>query len=345
MKQEKENPYLEALRLVPKGETRTFAELAALAGRPGATRAAGRAVAGCPMDDPRPWHRIVSANGSPPPVTARAREQLRRLIAEGAVEEGSRTIVPIPGRPAKGPETPPKRRARPKRTKRETVDLSPAPIDWEQAVESLESTGFFRAPSVLPPDACEELIGTFEEDTAFERTIRMGPRGYGVGTYRYWKEPMPRLAGELRAEIYARLRGLASQAPGASTYPPKLEDFWRDCRARGQLRASSIVLRYPEGGVNLPHRDVYGPTWFPYQAACMLSRRGDDYEGGEFVLYEERPGEAPIERVHALDQGDVAIFASRGYRRDGRFVELRHGMRTVTRGERFALGLVLHLAE
>jgi alkylated DNA nucleotide flippase Atl1 len=341
MKEERENPYLEALRLVPKGETRTFAELAALAGKPGAARAAGRAVAACPMDDPRPWHRIVSADGSPSPVAARAKEQMRRLVAEGAVEEGVKKLIPIPGRV----EKPPKRRARPKREKRDAVELSLGPIDWEQAVESLWSTGFFRAPSVFPSDACEEMIGVFEEDTLFERTIRMGPRGYGVGTYRYWKEPMPELAGELRAEIYARLRGLASGAPGASAYPARIEDFWRDCRAAGQLRASSIVLRYPEGGVNFPHRDVYGPTWFPYQAACMLSRRGDDYEGGEFVLYEERPGEAPLERVHALDQGDVAIFASRGYRKDGRFVELRHGMRTVTRGERFALGLVLHLAE
>jgi hypothetical protein len=220
-----------------------------------------------------------------------------------------------------------------------------AAIDWEQAVESLRSTGFFRASSVLPPDACEELIAAFDDDTRFERTIRMGPRGYGVGTYRYWKEPIPRIARDLRTEIYVRLRGLASEAPGVSAYPPKLEDFWRDCRSTGQHRASSIVLRYPEGGVNFPHRDVYGPTWFPYQATCLLSRRGDDHEGGEFVLYEERAGEAPLERVHALDQGDLALFASRGFRRDGRVVDLRHGMRTVTRGERFALGLVLHLAE
>jgi len=341
MKERSENPYLEALDLVPKGETRTFAELAALAGKPGAARAAGRAVAGCPTDDPRPWHRIVSADGSLSPVAARAKEQVRRLVAEGAIEEGVRKVTAT----RRAEEKAPKRRPRSKARERRSGDARPVPIDWEGAVESLRSTGFFRAASVLPPDACEELIAAFDDDARFERTIRMGPRGYGVGTYRYWKEPMPRLAGGLRGEIYARLRGLASEAPGASAYPPKLEDFWRACRSTGQHRASSIVLRYPEGGVNFPHRDVYGPTWFPYQAACMLSRRGDDYEGGEFVLYEDRPDESPLERVHALDQGDVALFASRGFRRDGRFVELRHGMRTVTRGERFALGLVLHLAE
>ena len=341
MTPERENPYLEALNLVPEGETRTFAELAALAGKPGAARAAGRAVAGCPTNDPRPWHRIVAADGSLSPVPSRAKEQARRLVAEGAIEAGARKVAAT----RREDEVRPRRRARPKPARRSSGEARLPPVDWEEAVESLRSTGFFRAASVLPPDACEELIAAFDDDARFERTIRMGPRGYGVGTYRYWKEPMPRLASAVRDEIYARLRGLASEAPGASAYPPKLEDFWRACRSTGQHRASSIVLRYPEGGVNFPHRDVYGPTWFPYQAACVLSRRGDDYEGGEFILYEERPGESPVERVHALDQGDVALFASRGFRRGGRFVELRHGMRTVTRGERFALGLVLHLAE
>ncbi len=343
MKPERENLYLEALSLVPKGETRTFAELAALAGKPGAARAAGRAIAACPTGDPRPWHRIVSADGGLSPVPARAKEQLRRLVAEGALEDGARKAAPV----RREAETP-RKRARP-RPERAASPARSAPVDWEQAVESLRSTGFFRAPSVLTADACEELIVAFADETRFERTIRMGPRGYGVGTYRYWKEPMPRIARELRAEIYVRLRELASEAPGASAYPPTLEDFWRACRKTGQHRASSIVLRYPEGGVNFPHRDVYGPTWFPYQAVCVLSRRGEDYEGGEFVLYEERPEGAPLERVHPLDAGDLAIFASRGYRSGTngaqRFVELKHGMRPITRGERFALGLVMHLAE
>jgi hypothetical protein len=131
--------------------------------------------------------------------------------------------------------------------------------------------------------------------------------------------------------------------------PTTLEEFWEACRANGQRRASSILLRYVEGGVNFPHRDVYGSVWFPYQAVCVLSKRGDDFEGGAFTLFEEEKGGAMRERAYDLDAGDLAIFASRGYRRPGegreRFVELRHGMRTVTRGARSALGLVLHLAE
>ncbi|MCY2960927.1 MAG: MGMT family protein [Planctomycetota bacterium] len=78
------NPYLDALRRVAAGRTASFAELARLAGRPAAARAAGRAVAAVPSDDPRPWHRIVHSDGALAPDPDRAAVQLERLRAEGA---------------------------------------------------------------------------------------------------------------------------------------------------------------------------------------------------------------------------------------------------------------------
>ena len=78
------NRYLEALRRVPKGETRSFMELAAMAGRPGAARAAGRAVRACPMDSRLPWHRVVAADGTLIGEEDRTTRQLTRLRREGA---------------------------------------------------------------------------------------------------------------------------------------------------------------------------------------------------------------------------------------------------------------------
>ncbi len=60
------NRYLEAVRRIPKGETRTFLEVAAMAGRPGAARAAGRALAECPVASSVPWHRVVASDGTLP---------------------------------------------------------------------------------------------------------------------------------------------------------------------------------------------------------------------------------------------------------------------------------------
>jgi len=340
MTEPKTNRYWEATRLVPAGETRTFAELAALAGHPGAARAAGRAIAACPIDSDHPWHRIVASDGKLARDPERARVQRERLAREGAVLPRARPVArPPPARP---------KRRRPARASGIGTESRLSGVDWGRAVESLRGEGIFLARGLLAEAECEALIETFENDACFERTIEMGPRGYGVGSYRYFKDPLPEPARSLREALYERLRALAAEAPGAVEYPATLAEFHERCRASGQKRASSILLHYSEGGVNFPHRDIYGRQWFPYQAVVVLSRRGADFEGGEFLLHEETPDAGARERAFALDAGDLAVFASRGYRAGGprpRFVELRHGMRAVTRGERFALGLVLHLAE
>jgi methylated-DNA-[protein]-cysteine S-methyltransferase len=52
-----------ALRAVPRGEVVTYGELAALAGRPGAARAAGTFCARSHLSPFVPCHRVVSAGG------------------------------------------------------------------------------------------------------------------------------------------------------------------------------------------------------------------------------------------------------------------------------------------
>lgn len=52
-----------ALRAVPWGEVVTYGELAALAGRPGAARAAGTFCGRCDLSPFVPTHRVVSADG------------------------------------------------------------------------------------------------------------------------------------------------------------------------------------------------------------------------------------------------------------------------------------------
>jgi methylated-DNA-[protein]-cysteine S-methyltransferase len=51
------------LRKVPRGEVVTYGELAALAGRPRAARAAGTFCARCDLAPFLPVHRVVSASG------------------------------------------------------------------------------------------------------------------------------------------------------------------------------------------------------------------------------------------------------------------------------------------
>ncbi|MDP7029867.1 MAG: methylated-DNA--[protein]-cysteine S-methyltransferase [Phycisphaerales bacterium] len=52
----------EACRSIPVGETRTYSQLAAMAGRPTAARAAGSAMRNNPMALLTPCHRVVGAS-------------------------------------------------------------------------------------------------------------------------------------------------------------------------------------------------------------------------------------------------------------------------------------------
>ena len=55
----------EACRGIPRGETRTYAWLAAAAGSPAAVRAAGQAMRRNPLPIVVPCHRVVASGGRP----------------------------------------------------------------------------------------------------------------------------------------------------------------------------------------------------------------------------------------------------------------------------------------
>ena len=82
---------------------------------------------------------------------------------------------------------------------------------------------------------------------------------------------------------------------------------------------------------------------------CLLSRRGADFEGGEFLLIEQRPRAQSRGEVVPLEQGEAVIFATRhrpaagarGYHR----TNLRHGVSRVLSGRRLSLGVIFHNAK
>ena len=80
--------------------------------------------------------------------------------------------------------------------------------------------------------------------------------------------------------------------------------------------------------------------------AVLLSEPGRDFDGGEFVLTEQRPRMQSRAEVVPLRQGDAVVFAVhqrpvQGVRGSYR-VNLRHGVSRVRRGHRHALGIIFH---
>jgi hypothetical protein len=163
----------------------------------------------------------------------------------------------------------------------------------------------------------------------------------------------PPLVEALRRHAYPPLAAIANQweaALGTATlHPPDLAGLLARCRKRGQTKPTPLLLHYEAGGYNCLHQDLYGDVVFPLQLTCFLSRRGVDYEGGDFLLVEQRPRAQSRGESIATEQGEIVIFATRhrpiqgarGWHR----AALRHGVSTIQRGTRYTLGVIFHDAK
>jgi uncharacterized protein len=226
------------------------------------------------------------------------------------------------------------------------VDAPP----WNDLSDQLDSRGFAVTEPLLDAARCAELADLFDGGS-FRSTVEMARHRFGDGRYRYFDHPLPKPIPELRAAFYGQLAPIANrwaeQLGGASdAFPLEHEQLIERCRAAGQDRPTPLLLRYGAADWNALHQDLYGDVYFPFQVACVLSEPGTDYEGGEFVLLEQRPRAQSRAHVITPPRGAFVIFPTqvrpnagrRGYHRVG----VRHGVSTVTSGRRTALGIIFH---
>jgi uncharacterized protein len=228
-----------------------------------------------------------------------------------------------------------------------------ARIDWKRVARELDERGYALAADLLDAEQCAALIALYGDRARFRSRVVMERHRYGVGEYKYFSYPLPAIVARIRTALYRGMAPVANawerRLGGTSVYPATLKEFLARCHAAGQARPTPLLLRYQKGGYNCLHQDLYGQIAFPFQLTCMLSRPGLDFEGGEFLLVEQRPRAQSRGYAIALDRGCAIIFPNRfrpvtGARGDSR-VALRHGVSTVTRGERWTLGAILHDAE
>jgi hypothetical protein len=237
-------------------------------------------------------------------------------------------------------------------TRRAASDVAArlAALDWDAIGRALDDVGHAVTPPILRAAECAPLIRMFADDRRFRSTVDMGRHRFGEGEYRYFAEPLPSLVAELRVRLFARLAPLANrwmEALGVDErYPSDLARWLARCATEGQRRPTPLLLRYVAGGFNCLHQDLYGALAFPLQVTIALSRPGEDYEGGEFLLVEQRPRAQSRGEAIVLERGAAVIFPNRhrpvaGARGSYR-VTVRHGVSRVRTGERLALGIIFH---
>jgi hypothetical protein len=225
-------------------------------------------------------------------------------------------------------------------------ELSLGRYDWENISTELRSRGCALLPRLLSPEHCQQVSGLHQTKQLFEKTITMSG-AQGQGSYHFFALPLPALVSSLREEVYERLAPIANHwnklLQRQERYPASLREFTAYCHQEGQHKTTPILLHYEAGGFNAPHQDIWGRVSFPFQLAVTLS---DGFSGGEFLLVEDAPGKKALRIELPTRQGDGVLFCSQH-----RLIKLgdvfalqavRHGVLTITSGERFALGIPFH---
>jgi len=227
-------------------------------------------------------------------------------------------------------------------------------LDWKSAGDSLSQHGYAVTVPVLSPDECASLMAIYSEASRFRSHILMERYRFGVGDYKYFGNPLPKIVASLRTNAYPHLAEVANQWAEAlgeksARFPQDHGAFLKICHKVGQTKPTPLLLHYEAGGYNCLHQDICGEVAFPLQMVFLLGQQGHDWEGGEFLLVEQQPRAQSKGEVVRADQGQAIIFTTRyrpvrgtrGYYR----VNMRHGVSRVHRGTRYTLGIIFHDAK
>ena len=217
-------------------------------------------------------------------------------------------------------------------------------------IRILDRDGYAVVAGLLDARQCGELIALYDERERFRSRVVMARHGYGSGEYKYLAYPLPPLVAALRERLYGQVAPIANdwerRLGRDAAFPATLAAYTERCHAAGQRRPTPLILKYGPGDYNCLHQDLYGELVFPLQATVLLSRPGEDFTGGEFLLIEQRPRRQSRGEVVPLRQGDAVIFpvnhrpvaGARGHYR----ATMRHGVSKLHSGARFTLGVSFH---
>jgi uncharacterized protein len=222
-------------------------------------------------------------------------------------------------------------------------------LPWAEIAARLDAEGIARTPPLLTAEECAGLVALYDDERLFRSRVDMARHRFGLGEYKYFRRPLPPLVEELRRRAYPPLAEVANRWMGLMgrdpRFPPDLDAFLAVCAEEGQTEPTPLLLHYEAGGYNCLHQDLYGAVAFPLQLTLFLTP-GEAYEGGEFLLVEQRPRAQSIGHAVRPAQGEMVVFPTRerpvqGSRGTYR-VQVRHGVSRIRAGRRHTLGIIFH---
>ncbi|CAB3753391.1 hypothetical protein GQ57_19085 [Burkholderia sp. MSh2] len=224
-----------------------------------------------------------------------------------------------------------------------------AHLDWDDIGAQLDAEGYALLPGILSPADARDLSRQYLSLKTL-RHVELAADDLGHGDVMRLGLSLPMPWANWRAALYRHLVPIANRWNAtlgiACRYPEDLATFIRQNHDEGQTEPMSHLSRLAAGDYLALSQNNAGEHVFPMQIVALLSEPGVDFEGGEFVLAEQRPRMQSRPMVLPLKLGDVAIIStaqrpfkgSSGYYR----VNIKHAISRVRSGERIGLALYLH---
>ncbi|WP_184549549.1 2OG-Fe(II) oxygenase [Mucilaginibacter sp. FT3.2] len=226
-------------------------------------------------------------------------------------------------------------------------------LSWVAIAADMDAKGYTVVENVLTASECASLVAQYTDEGLYRKTVVMERHNYGRGEYKYFKYPLPAIIQQLRESVYLQLAPIANNWMALLNKPTRfantLDELLQHCHSHEQLRPTPLILQYTKGGYNAMHQDLYGEVFFPIQSVFILDEPGVDYEGGEFILLEQKPREQSRVIVLKPGKGDMVLFTtsyrpvkgSKGYHK----VNMKHGIGEITNGHRRSMGIIFHDAK
>ena len=167
-------------------------------------------------------------------------------------------------------------------------------VDWAAVHADLDAQGWAVVPKLLTHAEADSVAGLYHQEQGFRSQVVMARHGYGRGAYKYFSYPLAAAdPGAADGCVSASRADRQRNGTRAWAMPcvSRIEHaaFLARCHEAGQVRPTPLLLEYGPGDYNCLHRDLYGEHVFPMQIAILLDQPGEDFEGGEFVMTEQRP--------------------------------------------------------
>jgi hypothetical protein len=189
-------------------------------------------------------------------------------------------------------------------------------LDWGDIADQLGTEGYALLPGLLASGQVETLVQMLPGlgNTSNLYPVSLASCDLGHGDMFYLGEQLPAPLHTWRPNLYHHLAPLANRwnemLSIAYRYPARHDEFLQHNHEAGQAQPLSHLSRLSEAGYLALHQQDKDGYVFPMQVVALLSEPGQDFEGGEFVMIEQRPRMQSRPMVLPLTAGDAAIIGT-----------------------------------